>query len=51
MTLLWHQVQNTGFLAEQVDNREVKSAWVIGLGWAHAMFVIVLDELVKNNAI
>ena len=33
-----------GFLAEQVENREMKSAWVIGLGWSHAMFIIVLNE-------
>ncbi len=40
-----------GFLAEQVENSNVSSAWVIGLGWAHAMFVIVLNELVKNGVI
>ena len=40
-----------GFLAEQVDNSTMRSAWVIGLGWAHAMFVIVLNELVKNKVI
>ena len=31
-----------GFLAEQVDNEEMKSKWVIGLGWSHAMFIITL---------
>lgn len=36
-----------GFLAEQVDNSRMKPAWVIGLGWSHAMFVIVLDKLKK----
>lgn len=36
-----------GFLAEQVENSEMKSAWVIGLAWSHAMFVIVLEELIK----
>ena len=40
-----------GFLAEQVDNHQMKSAWVIGLGWSHAMFIIVLDELMKLNLI
>lgn len=40
-----------GFLAEQVDNSQMKSAWVIGLGWSHAMFVIVLDELIKSGVI
>ena len=34
-----------GFLAEQVDNSTMKPAWVIGLAWSHAMFVIVLNEL------
>lgn len=36
-----------GFLAEQVDNSRMEPAWVIGLGWSHAMFVIVLDKLKK----
>lgn len=36
-----------GFLAEQVDNSRMQPAWVIGLGWSHAMFVIVLDKLKK----
>ena len=34
-----------GFLAEQVDNNTMKPAWVIGLGWSHALFVIVLNKL------
>lgn len=34
-----------GFLAEQVDNKLLKSNWVIGLGWSHAMFVIALNCL------
>ena len=33
------------FLGEQVDNRTLKPDWVIGLGWSHAMFVIVLEKL------
>ena len=40
-----------GFLAEQVDNSKMESAWVIGLGWSHAMFVIVLNELMKHKEI
>ena len=40
-----------GFLAEQVENSEMKSAWVIGLVWAHAMFIIVLEELIKLGVI
>ena len=36
-------------LGEQVDNSTLKPNWVIGLGWAHAMFIIVLEKLYKNN--
>ena len=34
-----------GFLAEQVDNQKMEPAWVIGLGWSHAMFILVLNKL------
>lgn len=37
-----------GFLAEQVDNETMQSNWVIGLGWSHAMFVLVLEKLMKR---
>lgn len=40
-----------GFLAEQVENSNMQSAWVIGLAWSHAMFIIVLDELIKAGVI
>lgn len=33
------------FLGEQIDNNTLKPNWVIGLGWSHAMFIIVLDKL------
>ncbi len=33
------------FLGEQIDNSTMKPDWVIGLGWSHAMFVIVLEKL------
>lgn len=33
------------FLGEQIDNETLKPNWVIGLGWSHAMFVIVLEKL------
>lgn len=36
-----------GFLAEQIDNSKMEPAWVIGLGWSHAMFILVLNELKK----
>lgn len=34
-----------GFLGEQVDNCTLKPNWVLGLGWSHAMFIIVLEKL------
>lgn len=33
------------FLGEQIDNETLKPNWVIGLGWSHAMFIIVLEKL------
>ena len=39
------------FLGEQVDNNTLKPNWVIGLGWSHAMFVIVLEALMNNKVI
>ena len=35
-------------LGEQVDNSTLKANWVIGLGWSHAMFVIVLEKLYEK---
>ena len=32
-------------LGEQVDNSTLKANWVLGLGWSHAMFVLVLAKL------
>lgn len=40
-----------GFLAEQIDNVTLKPKWVIGLSWSHAMFVIVLEELIEKGMI
>lgn len=34
-----------GFLAEQIDNDTMKSKWVIGLGWSHAIYIIALSQL------
>ncbi|MBR3132587.1 MAG: hypothetical protein IKG42_00660 [Clostridia bacterium] len=34
-----------GFLGEQVNNETFTPAWVIGLTWSHAMFIIVLKRL------
>ena len=37
-----------GFLGEQVNNQTMSPAWVIGLGWSHAMFVITMQRLFGN---
>lgn len=37
-----------GFLGEQIDNLSLKPNWVIGLGWSHAMFIIVLEKILKG---
>lgn len=37
-----------GFLAEQIDNENMQSTWVIGLGWSHAMFILVLEKLMSR---
>ena len=34
-------------LGEQIDNNTLKPNWVLGLGWSHAMFIIVLEQLFK----
>ncbi|MFR5190597.1 MAG: glycoside hydrolase family 15 protein, partial [Clostridia bacterium] len=31
-----------GYLAEQIDNETKTSKWVIGLGWSHALYIVVL---------
>ncbi len=33
------------FLGEQIENTTLKPNWVLGLGWSHAMFIIVLEKL------
>ena len=37
------------FLGEQIDNSTLKPNWVIGLGWSHAMFIIVLEKLYSKK--
>ena len=38
-----------GFLGEQINNDAMKPAWVIGLTWSHAMYLIVLDKLFQKS--
>ena len=33
------------FLSEQIDNSTLRPSWVMGLGWSHAMFVLVLEKM------
>ena len=40
-----------GMLGEQIDNSSMKPAWVLGLGWSHAMFVITLEKLLAKGLI
>ncbi len=34
-----------GLLGEQVDNGTMQPSWGIGLGWAHAMFILVIGDV------
>ena len=38
-----------GLLSEQINNETMSPAWIIGLGWSHAMFIIVLEKLAKEG--
>lgn len=40
-----------GLLGEQINNQTMQPAWVIGLGWSHAMFIITLEKLHKKGLI
>ncbi|MGE5328407.1 MAG: glycoside hydrolase family 15 protein [Deltaproteobacteria bacterium] len=40
-----------GFLPEQIDKNTGEAAWVIPLTWSHAMFIIVLFELMEMGEI
>lgn len=38
-----------GFLAEQVNNEDMKPNWVIGLTWSHAMYIITIQKLIEKG--
>ena len=40
-----------GYIAEQINNETLKAEWVIGLGWAHGMYITILDKLIAENLI
>jgi oligosaccharide amylase len=44
-------VTETGLLPEQADRNNGKPCWVFGLTWSHAMYVLVLLELIEAGAL
>ncbi len=40
-----------GFLPEQINNEKMAPAWVIGLGWSHAMYIITLKKFIEKGII
>ena len=40
-----------GYLSEQIDNELLQPSWIIGLGWSHAMFIIVLEKMIQKGII
>ncbi len=40
-----------GFLSEQIDNNSMAPAWIIGLGWSHAMFIITLQKMIEKGLV
>ena len=40
-----------GYLSEQIDNNQMAPAWIIGLGWSHAMFIITLEKMIEKGLI
>lgn len=41
-------VSKLNLIGEQVDNNTLSANWVIGLGWSHAMFILVLDKMLNG---
>ena len=44
-----NSISENGFLGEQVNNEIMRPCWIIGLTWSHAMFIIVLEALMKKK--
>lgn len=40
-----------GYLSEQIDNKTMSPAWIIGLGWSHAMFIITVQKMIGKGLI
>ena len=41
-------VSKLNFIGEQVNNSTLEANWVIGLGWSHAMFILVLEKMLNG---
>ena len=41
-------VSKLNFIGEQVDNNTLSANWVIGLGWSHSMFILVLEKMLNG---
>ena len=48
-TTVQKQISINNTLQFQLNNETLKSNWVIGLGWSHAMFILVLEKLYGNK--
>ena len=40
-----------GYLSEQIDNSTMSPAWIIGLGWSHAMFILTVEKMINKGLI
>ena len=40
-----------GFIPEQIDNETLKPKWVIGLTWAHGMYISLVDKMMNKGII
>lgn len=40
-----------GFIPEQIDNETLSPKWVIGLTWAHGMFIVLVEKLMDKGII
>ena len=48
-TFVTNTASKSGLLGEQIDNQTMKPAWVIGLTWSHAMYIILLEKLLEKG--
>lgn len=49
LTYVVKTASENALIPEQVNNDTMSPAWVIGLGWAHAMFILALDKLYRKE--